>query len=188
MCPAAGAVLGAFTDSHFNPGRSPRGPCCHKLTGEGTGSTDPVTPPVGGNTVTDLSQITAGNNTLAANVSTIGIGAKSLSSGTYVIDLAGYTWTGQLAVSGTADVTIIDSRAGKTGKIDASNAGDAIDVSGSAKLTLDGVKVLGSYGSGDAVFVSGGTVVSNNSILAAGKAGIDVTSSSASITVQQVCV
>lgn len=154
-----------------------------KLTSEGTGSTDPITPPAGGNTVTDLSQITAGNNTLAANVSTIGIGAKSLSSGTYVIDLAGYTWTGQLAVSGTADVTIIDSSAGKTGKIDASNAGDAIDVSGSAKLTLDGVKVLGSFGSGDAVFVSGGTVVSNNSILSAGKAGIDVTSASASITV-----
>ena len=34
--PAPGAVLGAFTNSHFNPGSSSRGLCCHKLTGEGT--------------------------------------------------------------------------------------------------------------------------------------------------------
>ena len=150
-----------------------------KLTTDTTSGGGSVTPPPAGDTVTSLSGIVEGNNVLGADIS----GTKNISSGTYVIDLAGYTWTGQLAVSGTADVTIMDSSAGKTGLLDASTMGDAIDVSGSAKLTLDAVKVLGAYGSGDAVFISGGTVISNNSDLAAGKAGLDITSASASVTV-----
>lgn len=149
-----------------------------KLTTDTTSGGGSVTPPPAGGTVTSLSGIVEGNNVLGADIS----GTKSFSSGTYVIDLAGYKWTGNMLISGTADVTIMDSSAEKTGVVDAFSMGDAIDVSG-GKLTLNGVKVIGSYGSGDALFVSGGTVVSNDSILTAGKAGIDVTSTSASVTV-----
>lgn len=148
-------------------------------TTSGGESTDPVTPPASG-TVTSVAGIVAGNSTLGADIS----GTKSISSGTYVIDLAGFKWTGNLVISGTADVTIMDSSTGKTGLIDASQMGDGIEMSGSAKLTLDAVKVIGGTHTGDAVFVKeSATVVSNNSILSAGKAGIDVTSASASVTV-----
>ena len=149
-----------------------------KLIGDNVSGGGSVTPPVSGTTVTTVDAIAAGTSVLGANIA----GGKNISSGTYVIDLAGYKWTGQLFVSGTADVTIMDSSAGKTGVFDATTMGDGIDVSG-GKITLDGVKVIGGFGSGDALFVSGGTVVSNNSILCAGKAAIDVTSPSASVTV-----
>lgn len=149
-----------------------------KLIGDNVSGGGSTTPPVSGTTVTTVDAIAAGTNVLGANIA----GGKNISSGTYVIDLAGYKWTGQLFVSGTADVTIMDSSAGKTGVFDATTMGDGIDVSG-GKITLDGVKVIGGFGSGDALFVSGGTVVSNNSILCAGKAAIDVTSASASVTV-----
>lgn len=151
-----------------------------KLTTDTTSGGGSVTPPPAGDTVTSLSGIVEGNNVLGADIS----GTKNISSGTYVIDLAGFKWTGNLVISGTADVTIMDSSAGKTGLIDASQMGDAIETGGSAKLTLDAVKVIGGVASGDAVFVKeSATVVSNNSILSAGKAGIDVTSASASVTV-----
>jgi len=149
-----------------------------KLVGDNVSGGGSTTPPVSGTTVTTVDAIAAGTSVLGADIA----GGKSISSGTYVIDLAGYKWTGQLFVSGTADVTIMDSSTGKTGVFDATNMGDGIDVSG-GKITLDGVKVIGGFGSGDALFVSGGTVVSNNSILCAGKAAIDVTSPSASVTV-----
>ena len=78
-------------------------------------------------------------------------------SGTYVIDLAGYTWSNNdtaLVVDGTANVTVIDSVGG--GKIYA-NA-DAITPNGGS-LTLRGISVDADSGGCDAVFVTGGTVV-----------------------------
>lgn len=77
-------------------------------------------------------------------------------SGTYVIDLAGYTWshtTTALSVDG-ANVTVIDSVGG--GKIYANN--DAITPN-SGSLTLRGISVEADEGGCDAVFVTGGTVV-----------------------------
>ena len=77
-------------------------------------------------------------------------------SGTYVIDLAGYTWshnTTALSVDG-ANVTVIDSVGG--GKIYANN--DAITPN-SGSLTLRGISVEADASGCDAVFVTGGTVV-----------------------------
>ena len=78
-------------------------------------------------------------------------------SGTYVIDLAGYTWshnTTALVVDGTANVTVIDSVGG--GKIYANN--DAITPHGGS-LTLRGISVEADSSGCDAVFAKGGTVV-----------------------------
>ena len=84
-------------------------------------------------------------------------------SGTYVIDLAGYTWshnTTALVVSGTANVTVIDSVGG--GKIYANN--DAITPHGGS-LTLRGISVEADSSGCDAVFAKGGTVVVENCFL-----------------------
>ena len=78
-------------------------------------------------------------------------------SGTYVIDLAGYTWSNDataLVVDGTANVTVIDSVGG--GKIYANN--DAITPHGGS-LTLRGISVEADSSGCDAVFAKGGTVV-----------------------------
>ena len=92
-------------------------------------------------------------NKLVRNIS----GQFAPTSGTYVIDLAGYTWshnTTALVVSGTANVTVIDSVGG--GKIYANN--DAITPHGGS-LTLRGISVEADASGCDAVFVTGGTVV-----------------------------
>ena len=84
-------------------------------------------------------------------------------SGTYVIDLAGYTWshnTTALVVDGTANVTVIDSVGG--GKIYANN--DAITPHGGS-LTLRGISVEADSSGCDAVFAKGGTVVVENCFL-----------------------
>lgn len=91
-------------------------------------------------------------NKLVRNIS----GQFAPTSGTYVIDLAGYTWshnTTALSVDG-ANVTVIDSVGG--GKIYANN--DAITPS-SGSLTLRGISVEADADGCDAVFVTGGTVV-----------------------------
>ena len=91
-------------------------------------------------------------NKLVRNIS----GQFAPTSGTYVIDLAGYTWshnTTALSVDG-ANVTVIDSVGG--GKIYANN--DAITPN-SGSLTLRGISVEADASGCDAVFVTGGTVV-----------------------------
>ena len=91
-------------------------------------------------------------NKLVRNIS----GQFAPTSGTYVIDLAGYTWshnTTALSVDG-ANVTVIDSVGG--GKIYANN--DAITPHGGS-LTLRGISVEADSTGCDAVFAVGGTVV-----------------------------
>lgn len=91
-------------------------------------------------------------NKLVRNIS----GQFAPTSGTYVIDLAGYTWSNDasaLSVDG-ANVTVIDSVGG--GKIYANN--DAITPN-SGSLTLRGISVEADSSGCDAVFVTGGTVV-----------------------------
>jgi len=109
-------------------------------------------------------------------------GMLTISSGTYVIDLNGWTWEGQILIH-DGDVTIIDSSADKTGLIDATALGDAIDIK-AGSLTLDGITVIGAHTSGDAVFVDGGDVTIKNCVLTAGKAGLDTTSSAATVVVE----
>lgn len=92
-------------------------------------------------------------NKLVRNIA----GQFAPTSGTYVIDLAGYTWSHNdtaLKVSGTANVTVIDSVGG--GKIYANN--DAITPHGGS-LTLRGISVEADSSGCDAVFAKGGTVV-----------------------------
>lgn len=98
-------------------------------------------------------------NKLVRNIS----GQFAPTSGTYVIDLAGYTWSNNataLVVDGTANVTVIDSVGG--GKIYAND--DAITPHGGS-LTLRGISVDADKGGCDAVFAKGGTVVVENCFL-----------------------
>ena len=129
----------------------------------------------------DASNIQAGTTVLDRDVK----GALSVSSGTYVIDLAGHTWSHNnvvLTVSG-ANVTVIDSVGG--GLIDSPH-NDAITVN-SGSLTLDGVKVSADSGGMDALFVNGGTVYVKNSTLVGSKACMDLSqnvTSAPSVTVE----
>ena len=127
--------------------------------------------------ITSPSQFTPGENKLTQDIS----GNFSAASGTYVIDLAGHTWSHNnvaMDVNG-ADVTIIDSVGG--GKI-AVRPNDAINVN-SGSLTLNGVTVSADGGGMDALFVNGGTVNVINSTLVATKAGIDVSQNGDSATI-----
>lgn len=104
-------------------------------------------------------------NKLVRNIS----GQFAPTSGTYVIDLAGYTWshnTTALSVDG-ANVTVIDSVGG--GKIYANE--DAI-VPNSGSLTLRGISVEADGSGYDAVFVTGGTVVVEDCFLDARQSSV----------------
>ena len=131
--------------------------------------------------ITTASAIKEGETKLTQDIK----GTLIASSGTYVIDLAGCTWSNTsglaLNVNG-ADVTIIDSVGG--GKIIVT-ANDAIEVN-SGSLTAKGVTIISDNSGGDALFVNGGTTVVENCTLYAKKAGIDVSQngSSATITVK----
>ena len=83
------------------------------------------------------------------------------------------------------NVTVKDTSAEKTGKIDASLRADAIDVSGGATVSLENITVIGAFGSGDGIFVSGSANVTiKNCVLTAGKVGIDIISLSAVVIVE----
>ena len=105
--------------------------------------------------------------------------------GKYVIDLNGKTWTATadilLQVKDNAEVII------KNGTlVSTAGAGDTIDVRGNAKLTLVDVIVKGNVGSADAIYVnpnSTAVIVVDNCDLSAGKAGIDIDSNAADVTV-----
>lgn len=128
--------------------------------------------------ITNASQISSGETVLTQDIS----GALNVTSGTYVIDLAGHTWSHNnvaLTVGGTADVTVKDSVGG--GKI-AVRPNDATQVDG-GKLTLDNVTVSADGGGMDAIFVNAGTVIVKNSTLIATKAGIDVSQNGDSATI-----
>ena len=132
--------------------------------------------PVSAADVTSADAIVAGESVLQNDVAKIGF---AITSGDYVIDLNGYKWTGSLSISG-GNVII------KNGTVDASQVGDAITVSGSAVVVLDGVTVIGAFGGGDAIFVDPGTpdLTIKNCVLTAGKAGIDNTNATATVKVE----
>ena len=132
------------------------------------------------NVLTSATQIKAGETKLTQDIT----GYLNVTEGTYVIDLAGFTWSHDnvaLQVEGTADVKIIDSSENKTGKIivspnDAINAFDGT-------LTIDGVTVEANGIGMDAIFVKAGTVTVKDSILYAPKAGIDASQSTTEATI-----
>lgn len=128
--------------------------------------------------VISLSGINApGEYKLVADVT----GNLNLSSGDYVIDLNGHTWTNSgtaLNVTG-ANVTIIDSVG--DGYIMSTHA-DCIDIS-SGSITLTGATAIATADGMDAIFVGGGKVVVNNGVLYGGKSGINASAASVDITV-----
>lgn len=128
--------------------------------------------------IIDLDSITEpGEYKLVADVT----GGISLSSGVYVIDLNGHTWTNSgiaLDVAG-ADVTIIDSVG--DGYIMAT-ANDCINVN-AGKVTVTEATAIATADGMDAIFVGGGTVVVNDAILFAGKAGINAANAGIDITI-----
>ena len=134
--------------------------------------------PVSAADVTAVSEIAPGESVLQGNIS----GTLTITSGDYVIDLNGHEWVGQIFIQG-GNVTIKDTSTEAIGGIDASNMGDAIDISGGT-LVLEDTIVVGAHTSGDAVFVSGGNVTIRGCILTAGKVGLDVTSSAATVVVE----
>lgn len=130
--------------------------------------------------ITAVSEIAEGESILKNDIE----GDITITSGEYVIDLNGYTWVGRLLIEG-GNVTVKDTSAAKTGKIDASQINDAIDISGGAVVSLEGITVIGAFGSGDGIFVTGSpNVTIKNCVVTAGKAGIDATSLSAVIIVE----
>ena len=128
--------------------------------------------------VISLSGINApGEYKLVADVT----GNLNLSSGDYVIDLNGHTWTNSgiaLNVTG-ANVTIIDSVG--DGYI-MSTGVDCIDIS-SGSITLTGATAIATADGMDAIFVGGGTVVTNDATLYGGKSGINAANAGVDITV-----
>ena len=125
----------------------------------------------------DASNIQAGTTVLDRDVK----GQLNIGSGTYVIDLAGHTWTHSaiaLYIDG-ANVTVIDSVGG--GKIHV-KGNDAIDIE-AGSLTATGITVIAESSGMDAIFVGGGTVVANNCTLDGGKSGINASASAVDITV-----
>ena len=92
-----------------------------------------------------------------------------LSEGTYTIDLAGYSWSGNLKISG-ADVTITDSDANKYGLM--THSGDDVIVIESGKLTVTEITIEGNAGGCDGIFAKGGEVIINNCTISALSSGI----------------
>ena len=138
------------------------------------GSSNPPAPPV----LSSASQIAAGETKLTQNIT----GNLTVTEGTYVIDLAGFTWSNDnvaLEVDGTANVTIIDSVGG--GKISV-YPNDAINAYGGS-LTLNGVTVEADGSGMDAIFVKAGNILVKNSTLIAPKAGIDASQSDTAATI-----
>lgn len=130
--------------------------------------------------VTKPEEIVEGESILQADIS----GDLTITAGEYVIDLNGYTWTGRLVIEG-GNVTIKDTSTAKTGKIDASQITDAIDISGGAIVSLEDITIIGSHTSGDAIFASGSpNVTIKNCVLTAGKVGLDVMSLSVVVIVE----
>lgn len=130
--------------------------------------------------ITAVSEIAEGESILKNDIE----GDITITSGEYVIDLNGYTWVGRLLIEG-GNVTVKDTSAEKTGKIDASLRADAIDVSGGAIVSLENITVIGAFGSGDGIFVSGSANVTvKNCVLTAGKVGVDIISLSAVVIVE----
>ncbi len=134
--------------------------------------------------LSSASQITAGETKLTQNIT----GKLSVSSGNYVIDLAGKTWNAgsevAVEVRGNANVTIKDSVG--EGKITSGN--DAIDIgpedgSSNPTVVVNGITVESTGSSGDAFFVNCGTVDIINCTLYANKAGIDVSQNASSATI-----
>ena len=138
------------------------------------GSSNPPAPPV----LSSASQIAAGETKLTQNIT----GNLTVTEGTYVIDLAGFTWSNDnvaLEVDGTANVTIIDSVGG--GKISV-YPNDAINAYGGS-LTLNGVTVEADGSGMDSIFVKAGNILVKNSTLIAPKAGIDASQSDTAATI-----
>lgn len=137
-----------------------------------------VAEPLADGEIIDLGAIKEpGEYKLVADVT----GGISLSSGTYVIDLNGHTWTNSgvaLDVAG-ADVTIIDSEG--SGYIMAT-ANDCVNV-GAGKFTLTEATAIATADGMDAIFVGGGTVVVNSGVLYGGKSGINAANTGVDITV-----
>jgi len=132
------------------------------------------------NGVLKTSDIVPGESVLQDDI----IGNMYFSSGEYVIDLNGFTWSGNLYITG-GNITIMDSSDDKTGIIDASLVGDAIDISGNATVVLDGITVIGAYGGGDAIFITESpNVTIKDCVLTSGKAGLDVVSETATVVVE----
>ena len=105
--------------------------------------------------VTDVADLEEeGEYKLTADIS----GDLNLSSGTYVIDLAGCEWDGNLTISG-ADVTIIDSETVKGSMTSSTN--DVIILE-SGSLTVTEIEIYGNCGGCDGIFVKGGTAVIND--------------------------
>ena len=130
------------------------------------------------NVLSSASQIVAGETKLTQDIT----GLLSVTEGTYVIDLAGFTWSHNnvaLQVEGTADVTIIDSVGG--GKISV-DPNDAINAYGGS-LTLNGVTVESDGPGMDGIFVKAGNIVVKNSTIIAPKAGIDASQSETEATI-----
>ena len=119
--------------------------------------------------ITNAAEITAGNTKLTNNIT----GSLTASSGTYVIDLAGKTWSATttlaLNVNG-ANVKVIDTVGG--GKIIVT-ANDAVEVN-SGTFTGEGITIISDNGGGDALFVNGGTTIVKDCTLYAKKAGIEI--------------
>lgn len=108
-------------------------------------------------------------------------GSITLTSGDYVIDLNGHTWTNggaaALNIQG-AKVTLTDTVG--TGYIKATY--DCIDIS-SGSITVTDATVIAEGAGWDAIFVGGGVVVTNNATLYAGKSGINASQAAVDITV-----
>ena len=136
-----------------------------------------VLAPLADGEVADLSTIKEpGEYKLVADVK----GNLTLTSGDYVIDLNGHTWTNggiALNIQG-AKVTLTDTVG--TGYIKATN--DCIDIS-SGSITVTDATVIAEGDGLDAIFVGGGVVVTNNATLYAGKSGINASQAAVDITV-----
>ena len=100
----------------------------------------------------------AGDYKLTSNIS----GTVELSSGTYQIDLNGFTWTGILKIKG-ATVTITDSA--KDGVI--TTADNDVIMLESGALTVTGIKIEGNDSGCDGIFVSGGKATINDCTISA---------------------
>lgn len=109
--------------------------------------------------ISNLSEITgSGTYTLTGDVTE----AATFSSGDIVLDLNGYTITGQITVSG-ANLTIKDSSAEGTGKIvcPLGDDRDTLNVTGGS-LIVDGGTIEAGDNGNDGIWIEGGATVTVN--------------------------